>query len=65
MCSRCTSKDLNNDLNEKREKTHRTISKKCIQKNTFIYRYDVNMRDREDVMTCYPKEEIVKLIKLT
>ena len=51
-------------LNEMREKTHRTISKKCIQ-DTFIYRNGLNIRDREDVMTWYPKEEIVKLSKLT
>ena len=65
MCSRFTSKDLNNGLNETRGKTHRTISKKCIKKDTFNYRNGVNMRDREDVMTCYLKEKIVKLSKLT
>ena len=64
MCFRCTSKDLNNGLNETRGKTHRTINKKCITKDTFIYRNGVNMRDKEDVMIRYPKEEIVKLSKL-
>ena len=65
MCSRCTRKDLNNGLNEMRGKTHRTISKKCIQKDTFFYKNGVNMRVKEDVMIHYPKEEIVKLNKLT
>ena len=64
MCSRCTRKDFNNGLNEIRGKTHKTISKKCLQKDTFIYRNGVNMREKEDVMICYPKEEIVKLSKL-
>ena len=65
MCLRCTPANLNNGLNEKRRKAHGTICKKRIQKDTSIYRNGVNMRDREDVMTCYPKEKIVKLSKLT
>ena len=65
MCFKYTPKDLNNDLNEKRRKAHGTIYKKSIQKDKSIYRNGVNVRDRENVITYHPKENIVKLNKLT
>lgn len=60
-----TPKNLNNGLNEKRRKTNGTISNESIHKDTSLPRNSVNMRNREDVMTSNPKEDEVKLNKLT
>ena len=48
-------------LNEERGKIDRTIGIKSIHKNTSIYENSVYMGDREDVITCYPKEHIMIL----
>ena len=50
---------LNNVLNEKRRKTNGTISDEGIQKDTPIYRNSMHMGDRKDVVTHYPKENII------
>jgi len=61
----CTPKNLNNGQNEKRRKTNRTISNESIHKDTSLQRNSVDMRDKEDVVTRNPKEDVVKLSKLT
>ena len=52
---------LHNGFNEKGRKTNGTINHKGIKKETRVYRDCMDMRDREDVVTSYPKEDIVKL----
>ena len=46
-------------------KTNGTISNESIHKDTSLPRNIVNMRNREDVVTSNPKEDEVKLNKLT
>ena len=65
MCLEFTPIHLNNSLNKKERKTHGPICDKSIQKSTSIQRDGVNVRDRKDVMTSYPKEKIVNLSQLT
>ena len=62
MCLRFTSIHLNNGLNKKGRKTHGPICDKSINKSTSVQRDGVNVRDRKDVMTCYPKEKTVKSV---
>ena len=52
---------LSKRLNEKGRKTNRGINDEGIQKETSIYRNSMDMGDREDVVTSYPKEDIIKL----
>ena len=55
------STHLHNGFNEKGRKTNGTIDDEGVKKETPIYRDCMDMRDREDVVTSYPKEDIVKL----
>ena len=52
---------LHNSFNEKGRKTHGTIGDKGVKKETPICRNFMDMRDREDAMTSYPKGDIIKL----
>ena len=52
---------LYNGFNEKGRKTNGTISDEGVKKETPIYRDCTDMRDRENVVTSYPKEDIIKL----
>ena len=52
---------LHNGFNEKRRKTNGTISDEGVKKETPVYRDCIDMRDRENVVTSYPKEDIIKL----
>ena len=52
---------LHNGFNEKGRKTNETIGDEGIKKETLFYRDCMDMRDREDVVTRYPKEDIIKL----
>ena len=55
------STHLHNGFNEKGRKTNGTIDDKGVKKETPVYRDCMDMRDREDVVTSYPKEDIIKL----
>ena len=52
---------LYNGFNEKGRKTNGTIGDEGIKKEKLVYRDCMDMRDREDVVTSYPKEDIIKL----
>ena len=52
---------LCNGFNEKGRKTNGTIGDKGIKKETPVCRNFMDMRDREDAVTSYPKEDIIKL----
>lgn len=52
---------LNDGLNKEKQKANGTISDESIQKDTPIYRNGMHMRNMKDVMTCYPKQQIVNL----
>ena len=55
MLSRLIPMYCNDGLNKKGWKRDRTISTKSIQKYTSINRNSMHMRDRKDIVTCYPK----------
>ena len=46
-------------------KTDRNINNKSVQKCTSLQRNGVQMRDRTQGMTCYPKEKIGSLSELS
>ena len=48
-------------FNEKGRKTNGNIGDKGVKKETPICRNFMDMRDREDAVTSYPKEDIIKL----
>ena len=52
---------LCNGFNEKGRKTNGTLGDKGIKKETPVCRNFMDMRDREDAVTTYPKEDIIKL----
>ena len=52
---------LHNGFNEKGRKTNGTIDDEGVKKETPLYRDCMDMRDREDVVISYPKEDIIKL----
>ena len=52
---------LHNGFNEKGRKTKGIIGDKGVKKETPVYRDCMDMRDREDVVTSYPKEDIIML----
>ena len=52
---------FHNGFNEKGRKTNGTIGDEGIKKETPLYRNCMDMRDREDVVISYPKEDIIKL----
>ena len=52
---------LSKRLNENGRKTNGGISGEGVQKETPLYRNSMDMGDGEDVMTSYPKEDIIKL----
>ena len=56
---------LHNGFNEKGRKTNGTIGDEGVKKETPIYRDCINMRDRKNVVTSYPKEDIIQLSQLT
>ena len=56
---------LHNDFNEKGWKTNGTIGDEGVKKEKPIHRDCMDMRDRENVVTSYPKEYIIKLSQLT
>ena len=64
MSSRTTPMYLNQRMNEKMRKAHRSISDKRIQKCTSLQRNGVQMRDRPNQMARNPKEKIVNLGQL-
>ena len=51
---------LHNGFNEKGRKTNGTIDDEGVKKETPLYRDCMDMRDREDVVISYPKEDIIK-----
>ena len=51
----------NKRLIEKGRKTNGGISDEGIQKETPLYRNSMDMGDGDDVVTSYPKEDIIKL----
>ena len=52
---------LNKRLIEKGRKTNGGISDEGVEKETPLYRTSMDMGDVEDVVTSYPKEDIIKL----
>ena len=60
----CAPMNLNQGLNEKSRKTHRSISHKCIQKCTSLNRNGVQVRNGPDKMTRNSKKQIMNLGKL-
>ena len=52
---------LHNGFNEKGRKTNGTTGDEGVKKETPVCRNCMDMRDREDVVTSYPKEDIIKL----
>ena len=52
---------LHNGFNEKGRKTNGTIGDEGLKKETHVYRNCMDMRDRENVVTNYPKKDIIKL----
>ena len=64
MSRRTTPMNLNQGLNEKMRKTHRSISHKGIQKCTSLNRNGVQVRDGPDRMTRNPEKQIMNLGKL-
>ena len=60
-----TSTHLHNGFNEKGRKTNGSIGDEGVKKGIHIYRDCMDMRDRENVVTSYPKEDIIKLSQLT
>ena len=50
-----------NGFNEKGRETNGTIGDEGIKKETPVCRNYMDIRDREDVVTSYPKEDIIKL----
>ena len=52
---------LSKRLNEKGRKTNGGISDEGVQKERPLYRNSMDMGDEEDVVTSYPKEDIIKL----
>ena len=46
---------LHNGFNEKGRKTNGTIGDEGVKKETLVYRDCMDMRDRENVVTSYPK----------
>ena len=55
MLLRLAHMRLSKRLNEKGRKTNGGISDEGIQKQTPLYMNSMDMGDREDVMTSYPK----------
>ena len=64
VSSRTTSMNLNQKMNEKMRKAHRSISNKGIQKCTSFYRNGMQMRDGLNGMAGNLEEEIVSLGQL-
>ena len=56
---------LDNGFDEKGRKTNGTIGDEGVKQDTPVYRDCMDMRDRENVVTSYPKEDIIKLSQLT
>ena len=52
---------LHNGFNEKGRKTNGTIGDEGIKKDTTVCKNCMDMRDEEDVVTSYPKKDIIKL----
>ena len=52
---------FHNGFNEKGRKTNGTIGDEGVKKETPVYRDCMDMRDWEDVVTSYPKEDIIML----
>ena len=61
MLLRLASMRLSKRLNEKGRKTNGGISEEGVQRETPLYRNSMDMGDGEDVVTSYPKEDIIKL----
>ena len=64
MLPRLTPMYCNDGLNKKRWNVERTISTESIQKYTSINRNSMHMRDRKDIVTCYPKQHVIVLGQL-
>ena len=64
MSCRTTPRNLNQGMNEKMRKTHKSICEKSIQKCTSLYRNGMQMRDGLDGMARNPKKEIMSLGQL-
>ena len=64
MSNRTTIMNLNQRMNKKMRKAHRSIRNKGIQKRASLQMNGVQMRDRLNQMTRNPKEKIVNLGKL-
>ena len=56
---------LYNGFDEKERKTNGTIGDEGVKKETPVHRDCMDMRDRENVVTSYSKEDIIKLSQLT
>ena len=56
---RLTPMYCNDGLTKKRWKINRTISTKNKQKYTSINKNSMHMRDRKDIVTCYPKQHVI------
>ena len=61
VSNKTTPMNLNQGMNKKMKKAHRSISYKGKQKRIMLQRNGVQMRDRPQGMTSNPKEEIVNL----
>jgi len=54
-----TPMNLNKRTNKKSRKTHTSISDKSVQECTSLNRNSINMRNRPNAMTGYPKELVI------
>ena len=64
MSRRTTPINLNQGLNEKMRKTHRSICNKGIQKCTSLNRNGVQVRDGPDRMARNPEKQVMNLDQL-
>ena len=53
---------LHNGFNEKGWKTNGTIGDEGVKKETPIHRNCVDIRDRDNVVTSYPEEDIISSV---
>ena len=59
-----TPMNLNKRTNKKSRKTNRSISDESVQKRTSLNGNSVYMRNRPNVVTRNPKEQVIELSKL-
>ena len=61
MLSRLIPMYYKDGLNKNRWKIDGTINTTSMHKYTSINRNNMHMRDRKDIVTCYPKQHVIVL----